>query len=80
MVLVAMPEPGDSAELLAGRQGRLLDSILTAFGFTRLMSKASIISGGMVGISSGTPVRITAPMPEGASGSGGNRSRSARAS
>ncbi len=35
MVLVAMPEPGDSADLLAGRQGRLLDAILTAFGFAR---------------------------------------------
>ena len=35
MVLVAMPEAGDSAMLLAGRQGRLLDAILTAFGLTR---------------------------------------------
>ena len=35
MVLVAMPEPGDSADLLAGRHGRLLDAILTAFGFAR---------------------------------------------
>ena len=35
MVLVAMPEPGDDANLLGGRQGRLLDAILTAFGFTR---------------------------------------------
>ena len=35
MVLVAMPEPGDSANLLAGRRGRLLDAILTAFGYTR---------------------------------------------
>ena len=35
MVLVAMPEPGDSAGLLAGRHGLLLDAILTAFGFAR---------------------------------------------
>ena len=35
MVLVAMPEVGDSADLLAGRQGRQLDAILAAFGFTR---------------------------------------------
>ena len=35
MVLVAMPEPGDSAELLAGCHGRLLDAILAAFGHTR---------------------------------------------
>ena len=35
MVLVAMPEPGDAANLLGGRQGRLLDAILTAFGFAR---------------------------------------------
>ena len=35
MVLVAMPEPGDSADPLAGCQGRLLDAILTAFGFAR---------------------------------------------
>ena len=35
MVLVAMPEPGDDAALLAGRRGRLLDAILTAFGFAR---------------------------------------------
>ena len=35
MVLVAMPEPGDDASLLAGRQGRLLDAILTAFGYAR---------------------------------------------
>ena len=35
MVLVAMPESGDDAALLAGRQGRLLDAILAAFGFTR---------------------------------------------
>ena len=35
MVLVAMPEPGDDANLLGGSRGRLLDAILTAFGFTR---------------------------------------------
>ena len=35
MVLVAMPEPGDSAALLGGRQGKLLDAILSAFGFAR---------------------------------------------
>ena len=35
MVLVAMPEPGDSAALLAGRQGRLLDAVLAAFGHAR---------------------------------------------
>lgn len=35
MVLVPMPEPGDAAALLAGRQGRLLDAILAAFGFAR---------------------------------------------
>ena len=35
MVLVAMPEPGDDASLLGGRQGRLLDTVLTAFGYTR---------------------------------------------
>ena len=35
MVLVAMPEAGDGAALLGGRQGQLLDAILTAFGFRR---------------------------------------------
>lgn len=35
MVLVPMPEPGDAAALLAGRQGRLLDAILAAFGYAR---------------------------------------------
>ena len=35
MVLVAMPEAEDAAALLAGRQGRLLDAILAAFGFKR---------------------------------------------
>lgn len=35
MVLVGMPESGDSAALLAGRQGRLLDAILEAFGYRR---------------------------------------------
>ncbi len=35
MVLVAMPEPGDDAALLGGRQGKLLDAILTAFGYSR---------------------------------------------
>ena len=35
MILVAMPEPGDDAALLAGRQGRLLDAILAAFGHRR---------------------------------------------
>ena len=35
MVLVAMPEAEDAAALLAGRQGRLLDAILAAFGFAR---------------------------------------------
>ena len=35
MVLVAMPEAGDGAALLGGRQGRLLDAILAAFGFRR---------------------------------------------
>ena len=35
MVLVAMPEPGDDAALLEGRQGRLLDAILAAFGRAR---------------------------------------------
>lgn len=35
MVLVAMPEPGDDAALLQGRQGRLLDAILAAFGHSR---------------------------------------------
>lgn len=35
MVLVAMPEAGDDAALLHGRQGRLLDAILAAFGHTR---------------------------------------------
>lgn len=35
MVLVPMPEPGDAAALLGGRQGRLLDAILAAFGYQR---------------------------------------------
>lgn len=35
MVLVAMPEPGDGAALLGGKQGKLLDAILAAFGFAR---------------------------------------------
>ena len=35
MVLVAMPEPDDAAGLLEGRQGRLLNAILAAFGYTR---------------------------------------------
>ena len=35
MVLVAMPEPGDSAALLGGKQGKLLDAILGAFGVSR---------------------------------------------
>jgi DNA polymerase len=35
MVLVPMPEPDESAALLTGRQGRLLDAILQAFGFAR---------------------------------------------
>lgn len=35
MVLVAMPEAGDSAALLGGRQGKLLDAILAAFGLAR---------------------------------------------
>ncbi len=35
MVLVPMPEPGDSQALLAGREGKLLDAILAAMGLTR---------------------------------------------
>ena len=35
MVLVPMPEAGDEAALLAGRQGRLLDAILAEFGYRR---------------------------------------------
>ena len=35
MVLVATPEPEDREALLTGRQGRLLDAILTAFGTPR---------------------------------------------
>ncbi|WP_295631507.1 hypothetical protein [Novosphingobium sp.] len=35
MVLVPMPEPGDSQVLLAGREGKLLDAILSAMGLAR---------------------------------------------
>jgi DNA polymerase len=35
MVLVPMPEQGDSQVLLAGREGKLLDAILAAMGLTR---------------------------------------------
>lgn len=35
MVLVAMPEAGDEARLLAGPEGRLLDAILAAIGLSR---------------------------------------------
>lgn len=35
MVLVAMPEPEDRERLLSGRQGRLLDAMLTSFGIPR---------------------------------------------
>ena len=35
MVLVPMPEPGDSQVLLAGREGKLLDAILVAMGLAR---------------------------------------------
>ncbi|MDP3675022.1 MAG: hypothetical protein Q8R44_07990 [Novosphingobium sp.] len=35
MALVSMPEAGDAAALLGGRQGRLLDAILAAFGYDR---------------------------------------------
>lgn len=35
MVLVAMPEAGDDAQLLSGREGRLLDAILAAIGLSR---------------------------------------------
>jgi len=35
MVLVPMPEAGDSQTLLAGREGKLLDAILAAMGLSR---------------------------------------------
>ena len=35
MVLVPMPEPGDSQALLSGREGKLLDAILAAMGLSR---------------------------------------------
>lgn len=35
MVLVPMPEPGDTATLLGGREGRLLDALLAATGLSR---------------------------------------------
>lgn len=35
MVLVPMPEPGDSGALLSGREGRLLDALLAAMGLSR---------------------------------------------
>jgi uracil-DNA glycosylase family 4 len=35
MVLVPMPEPGDSQVLLTGREGKLLDTILAAMGLAR---------------------------------------------
>ena len=43
MVLVAMPEDGDRAALLAGPQGCLLDAMLRAFGTSRAESRLASV-------------------------------------